>query len=231
LPRSIWASDGSRRRRGGWRLSRAQSSSADIFDGAADLVETFYRLGAGDRAREAFERWLTFGPRASGAEAGATAARCRRLLAGDAGFEAHFRHTLELHEAGEDAFGAARTRLCLGERLRRTGRRIDAHRELQAALAIFEELDAEPWAGRARAELRASGAKLRRRAPHEGEELTPQERQIALHVAEGKRNKEVAAVLFLSPKTVDFHLRRIYRKLNIRSRGELIRQSAVARGT
>jgi DNA-binding CsgD family transcriptional regulator len=199
----------------------------EALDGEADLVETYYRLGARGRAEAAFERWLAFGARTSNAETGATAARAAGLLAGDKDYEKHFRRALELHAAAEDAFGAARTRLCLGERLRRTGRRVDARRELRGALDAFEELGAEPWAERARAELRASGAKLRRRLPHEGEELTPQEHQIALHVAEGKRNKEVAAALLLSHKTVDFHLRRIYRKLDVRSRGELIRLFAV----
>jgi DNA-binding NarL/FixJ family response regulator len=98
--------------------------------------------------------------------------------------------------------------------------------QLRAALATFDELAAEPWIERARAELRASGETLRKRQPHEAEELTPQELQIALLVAEGKTNKEVGGALFLSHKTVEFHLGRIYRKLSIGSRTELIRQFA-----
>ena len=83
-----------------------------------------------------------------------------------------------------------------------------------------------PWAERARQELRASGERLRRREVHDTEELTPQELQIALQVAEGKTNKEVGAALFLSHKIVEFHLSRIYRKLDINSRTELIRRFA-----
>ena len=75
-------------------------------------------------------------------------------------------------------------------------------------------------------ELRASGERLRRREPDEAEQLTPQELQIAVHVAEGKSNKEVGAALFLSHKTVEFHLGRIYRKLDIHSRAELIKRFA-----
>jgi DNA-binding CsgD family transcriptional regulator len=212
------------------RLERLELSAVEhgsTADGA-DLVEAYVRLGDEERARTAFSRRESYGPRAGAADAGASAARCRGLLAGDDEFEAHFRDALALHEQAADAFAAARTRLALGERLRRAGRRIDAREELRAALDAFTALGAEPWAGRARAELQASGATLRRRAAHEGEELTPQERQIAAHVAQGKTNKEVAAALFLSHKTVDFHLGRVYRKLNVRSRGELILHFAAA---
>ena len=99
---------------------------------------------------------------------------------------------------------------------------------LRAAHADFERLGAGPWRERAAAELRATGERLGRRAAREGDELTPQELQVALQAAEGKTNKEIGAALFLSPKTVDFHLRRVFRKLDVRSRGELIRRFAVA---
>jgi len=91
---------------------------------------------------------------------------------------------------------------------------------------VFEGLEAEPWILRTRRELRASGEKLGRRSPVQRDELTAQEGQIALQVAEGKTNKEVGAALFLSSKTVEFHLSRIYRKLDISSRAELIRRYA-----
>lgn len=104
---------------------------------------------------------------------------------------------------------------------------MDARRALTAAVESFDRLDAQAWAERGRRELRASGAKLRRSA-EPGDELTPQEHQIALQVAEGKANKEVAAALFLSPKTVEFHLSRIYRKLRVSSRAELVRRFAGA---
>jgi DNA-binding CsgD family transcriptional regulator len=153
-------------------------------------------------------------------------ARLRGLVADEDDFEPEFRHALSLHERADDAFARARTELAFGERLRRAGRRRDARVQLRAALKTFDELGARPWSERASTELRASGETLRRRQPHEAEELTPQELQIALLVAEGKTNKEVGATLFLSHKTVEFHLGRIYRKLSIGSRAELIRQFA-----
>jgi DNA-binding CsgD family transcriptional regulator/tetratricopeptide (TPR) repeat protein len=158
---------------------------------------------------------------------GAHAERCRGLLADDDAFERHFEDAVELHATAESPFALARTRLCYGERLRRAGRRVAAREQLRAGLAVCERIGAEPWAERARGELRASGETLRRREPHEAETLTPQELQIALQVAEGKSNKEVGAALFLSHKTVEFHLSRIYRKLEIHSRAELIRLFAV----
>jgi len=157
----------------------------------------------------------------------AHAERCRGLLADDDAFERHFEDAVALHAKAESPFALARTRLCYGERLRRAGRRVAAREQLRAGLTVCERIGAEPWAERARGELRASGETLRRREPHEAETLTPQELQIALQVAEGKSNKEVGAALFLSHKTVEFHLSRIYRKLEIHSRAELIRLFAV----
>jgi DNA-binding CsgD family transcriptional regulator len=153
----------------------------------------------------------------------AQAQRCRGLLAEADKFEAHFASALELHAQAQSPLALARTRLCFGERLRRAGRRVDAREQLRAALETFDRVGATPWSERVGAELRASGETLRRRESHEAEELTPQELQIALQVAEGKSNKEVGAALFLSHKTIEFHLSRIYRKLDIHSRAELIR--------
>jgi DNA-binding CsgD family transcriptional regulator len=148
------------------------------------------------------------------------------MLAGDEEeAAAHFEEALALHSRVEDRFQHARTLLAFGERLRRAGERRDARERLRAALELFEGLGAAPWRDRTEQELRASGAKLRR-AAESGDELTPQELQIALQVAEGKANKEVAAAMFLSTKTVEFHLSRIYRKLDITSRAELIRRYA-----
>jgi DNA-binding CsgD family transcriptional regulator len=122
------------------------------------------------------------------------------------------------------AFERARTQLALGMRRRRSRRRADARAALQEALAYFERGGAEPWAGQARAELRATGVT----PPHDNagglRSLTPQELQVALIVAQGSTNREAAATLFLSPKTVEFHLGNTYRKLGVRSRAELVRR-------
>jgi DNA-binding CsgD family transcriptional regulator len=156
----------------------------------------------------------------------ATAARARAMLASDEAFESAFEEAFRLHEESDDLWSLARTRLAYGERLRRAGRRLDARVELKSALETFEDQGADAWAERARAELRASGETIRRRKPWEDEELTPQELQIALHVARGMTNREVGAALFLSHKTIEFHLGRVYRKLGMHSRAELISRFA-----
>jgi DNA-binding CsgD family transcriptional regulator len=120
-------------------------------------------------------------------------------------------------------FERARSDLYLGERLRRAGKPREAREPLHAALVTFDELAAEPWGERPRKELRASGGTVRRRDPSAGESLTPQELQIALAVARGKTNREAGAELFLSPKTIEAHLSRVYRKLGITSRTQLVR--------
>ena len=191
----------------------------------AELAEVYARAGRRDDAEgalAAFEASLeTQSPVGL-----ATAARARALLAADDEFEQRFEEAFALHERSDDRWALARTQLALGERLRRAGRRVDAREQLRLALETFEDQGAEAWADRTRAELRASGETLRRRKAWEAEELTPQELQIALHVARGMTNREVGAALFLSHKTIEFHLGRIYRKLKMHSRAELIRRFA-----
>ena len=191
-----------------------------------DLVEALVRLGRPDEAREAVGPAVKRLSGASPAWGAALGARLRGLVAGEEDFADAFQHALSLHERADDLFARARTELAFGERLRRAGQRREARVQLRAALKTFDELAATPWLERAAAELRASGETLRKRQPHEAEELTPQELQIALLVAEGKTNKDVGAALFLSHKTVEFHLGRIYRKLSVGSRADLIRQFA-----
>jgi DNA-binding CsgD family transcriptional regulator len=152
----------------------------------------------------------------------ARAARCSGLLAGSDDLETHFEQALELHERTPDVFETGRTRLAYGARLRRARKRVRAREELRAALAIFDALGAQPWAEQARAELAATGETARRRDTSTLDELTPQERQIARLLAEGKTTREAAAAVFLSPKTIEYHLRHVYRKLGIGSREELV---------
>jgi DNA-binding CsgD family transcriptional regulator len=154
------------------------------------------------------------------------AMRFRALVVdADAAAEAGFQEALRFHERA-GVFERARTELCFGEQLRRRGRRRDSRMHLGAALEAFEGSGASPWAERARTELRASGLTVRRRQPAAREQLTPQELQIARLVAEGKTNRDVAATLFVTPKTVEYHLTRVYRKLGIHSRSELVRRMA-----
>jgi DNA-binding CsgD family transcriptional regulator len=193
----------------------------------AELVEVYARAGRREDAERALAD-MSASLECQSAVGLAAAARGRGLLADDDEFEAYFEEALAAHERSDDRWALARTRLCFGERLRRSARRVDAREQLRLALESFEEMGAACWADRARSELRASGVKLRRRKAWEEEELTPQELQISLHVARGMTNREVGAALFLSHKTIEFHLGRIYRKLNMSSRAELIRRFGTA---
>ena len=188
-----------------------------------DRVEALIRTGRRDDAVVALQQLEGQAQSTGRTWAHAVTARCQGLLAGDADFRAHFGRALEWHGKADMPFETARTRLAFGERLRRAGNRADSRPELEAAGAIFERLGAKPWLRRAEAELRSSGRTVRPRDAA-GDELTPSELQVALRVAEGLTNREVAGVLFLSPKTVEHHLSSIYRKLGVRSRTELARR-------
>ena len=190
----------------------------------AELAELHARAGNAQAAGAALaDHEASFEPQSPVGQA--TAARARALLAADDDFEQAFEETFAIHERSDDLWSLARTRMAYGERLRRAGRKQDAREELRTALELFEHQGADAWVDRTSAELRASGETLRRRRDWEEEELTPQELQIALHVARGMTNREVGAALFLSHKTIEFHLGRIYRKLDI-SRAELISRFA-----
>jgi DNA-binding CsgD family transcriptional regulator len=185
-----------------------------------DLVEAYVRLGRREQAEEVLATFEAAARHSGSRWAASAAARCRGLLAPDDALDEPFAAALE-HD--DMPFETARTRLVLGERLRRAGRRVEARAALREALVTFSRLAAQPWAQRARTELRASGERVRRESPTATEQLTPQELQVALVVSNGSTNREAAAALFLSPKTIEFHLRNIYRKLGIRSRTELVR--------
>jgi DNA-binding CsgD family transcriptional regulator len=151
----------------------------------------------------------------------------RALLAADAEVRAGFEAALALHDGLPMPFERARTLLCFGERLRRARRRADAREPLKEALETFERLGARGWAERARTELRATGEQQTRRAETAAEQLTPHELQIAVLVSQGMTNREAAAALFLSPKTIEYHLGQIYRKLDVRGRAQLARLMAM----
>jgi DNA-binding CsgD family transcriptional regulator len=153
----------------------------------------------------------------------ALAARARGLLAEGETAERWLLEAMALHDKRWWPFERARTELALGAHLRRARRRSDARDPLRSALHEFERLGAAPWSDRARAELRATGESSRRRDPTALETLTPQEFQVARFVAEGGTNRDVAAQLFLSHRTVSYHLHNVYRKLGITSRTELAR--------
>ncbi len=200
------------------RLDAIAPGEPEVLFWRADRIEAALEAGAPDAARAALAE-LEAG--AGGAWGRGAAARARGLLASGVDDDA-FAQALDLH--AELPFELARSRLCYGERLRRAGRRVDARAQLRAALDGFERLGARPWAERAERELAGSGERARaRRNPPPAEALTAQELQIARAIAAGATNREAGADLFLSPKTIETHLTRIYRKLGLRSRTELAR--------
>ncbi len=188
---------------------------------APDLVEALVRSGRDHEAAYALESFDEQAHHTGGAWALAAAARCHGLLAGDEDFERWFEEALDWHQRLPAPFERARTEQCYGERLRRAGQRTRARTPLRSALAAFEALGAAPWSERARAELRATGETVRRRQRSADDHLTPQETQVALLVAGGATNREAAGSLFVTPKTIEFHLAQIYRKLGIHSRTQL----------
>jgi DNA-binding NarL/FixJ family response regulator len=132
-----------------------------------------------------------------------------------------FEEALAHHARSNRPLDAARTRLAYGEFLRRNRQRVAAREQLRLALRVFEDAGTEPWAERARQAVRASGETVRKRDDSPSQHLTPQERQVATLVASGLSNKDVAAQLFVSPRTVDFHLRNVFGKTGVASRTEL----------
>jgi DNA-binding CsgD family transcriptional regulator len=185
-----------------------------------DEIEALVELGAVAEARRLLEPYEAIAVRLERVSALANCARCRGLLAAQAGdLEAALAacdEALTLHAQLEIPLDRGRTLLALGATQRRAKRRREARATLEDALAVFEGIGASLWAERARAELkRISG-----RAASPGA-LTPAEERVAVLVAEGKTNKEVAAALFLSERTVEGHLAHIFGKLGVRNRREI----------
>ncbi len=186
-----------------------------------DAIEAAARCGRTDELGgrlAAFEQWTAAGP-AEGRRA--LLARCHALLGKRPPDEA-FGEAIA-GAAALPPFQRARTELLYGEWLRRERRRQEARAHLRAALELFRGLGTSPFAERAEAELRASGETARKRDPSTLDNLTPHELQIAGLVAQGLTNREIAGQLFLSPRTIDYHLHKIFTKLGIATRTELIR--------
>ena len=186
-----------------------------------DLVEANVRAGDLDRARAELELLEQLVRADHPVYLRAQLGRCRALVAEGEDADPLFEAALELHAGSQTPFQRARTELAYGERLRRRNIRAESRKHLRAALETFERLGAKPWIDRARSELRASGVLSARESTPVADLLSPHELQVALIVARGATNKEAAATLFVSPKTVEHHLGQIYRKLDIRSRTQL----------
>jgi DNA-binding CsgD family transcriptional regulator len=188
-----------------------------------DLVEAATRSGDRGAAVSALER-LSDRAVAGGAElAHGLVARSRALLADDGQAEALYREAIDQVGRSGATAQLARTQLLYGEWLRRRRRRRDAREQLSAARDAFDALGVDAFARRARLELHATGERVGRRGGGVADRLTPQETQVARLVAEGSSNRQVAARLFISPSTVEYHLRKVFRKVGVNSRTQLVR--------
>ncbi len=185
-----------------------------------DLVEAAVRLGELDLATGAFGRLTDLARRIPAPSIEALLHRCGALLDPD---DDTFALSLRLHERDSRPFEHARTQLLYGEWLRRGRRKSEARTQLAAALETFDLIGARSWADRAQSELEATGvaATTPRRGPGVLSLLTPQELHIVTLAADGMSNKDIAAQLFISPRTVGHHLYRAYPKLGVASRHEL----------
>ena len=148
-------------------------------------------------------------------------ARVRGLLAPEAGIDAAFSEALDLLDRMPHLLEHARVELCWGERLRRAGRSADAVARLEHAFAGFEALGADGWADRARGELEVATGTARPAQPRRTDVLTAQELRVCRHAAGGMRDREIAALLYLSPRTVESYLHSAYRKLDVSNRTQL----------
>ncbi len=197
---------------------------------ALDRFEAAVRAGEPALAAQWIEELAAFAAATGWAWARAGVAYGRALLADPADAGALFDVALRQYAQAGRPYELARTHLAYGELLRRSQRRVDARAQLRSALTVFEELGAEPLVNRAAQELRASGETARKRDPSTLTALTPMELQVAQLVTQGQSNKEVAAQLWISPRTVAFHLRGAFAKLGVSSRGELARLQLIEPG-
>ena len=188
---------------------------------APELVEALLRTGSTDEAATVAARYGDLAAAKGLPWAQARAARLRGLLCAPHEMDGCFAEALALHAQTPDMYEEARTRLLYGERLRRARRRADARNPLRLALDRFQQLGAWPWVDLAAAELEVTGETVVRRDRDQRDALTPRELQVAVLLAEGRTTREAAAALFLSPKTVEYHLRHVYTKLAITSRSQL----------
>lgn len=206
------------------RLDRMAGHPYIVRRALPDLVEAAVRAGRPELARSVAERLAAHTPETAPDWEQAFVVRCRALVAeAPAEKEALLVKALQRDDGDRRPFSRGRSLLLLGEHLRRERRRSEARPPLREAVEIFQRLGVVPWERRAAAELRATGETAGRQEEDALGRLTPQELQIAGLVAQGGSNKQVAAQLFLSRRTVDYHLRKVFVKLGISSRTELAR--------
>jgi DNA-binding CsgD family transcriptional regulator len=187
----------------------------------SELVEAAVRSGRSDVAADALGR-LGEHTRASGTDwALGTEACCRALLTDGPSAEACYQKAIERLARTQEVIALLRAHLVYGEWLRRENRRLEAREHLRRAHDAFREIGAVAFAERARRELLAAGGSVPATSAETRDELTAQEAHIARLAREGHTNHEIGAGLFLSPRTVEWHLRKVFTKLGISSRREL----------
>ena len=202
-------------------LGRTAFDDVDVHPGP-ELAECLVLVGRPDDARAVVDDYARRARAKGRPWALARAARAEALLVEPGRIDDVFGEAARQHALTADLFETARTRLLHGQRLRRSRRRADAREPLRDALEAFERLGAVPWADRAAEELDATGATVVRRGASALDALSPRERQIVALVTEGLTTRETALRLFLSPKTVEYHLRNVYARLGITSRAGLV---------
>ena len=202
---------------------RASDDGDFGYSGAAlpELVEAATRCGRPDVAAAALARFEERTLAAGTDWALGILARSRALVSEGDAADAFHREAIEHLERTKIRAELARARLLYGEWLRREGRRLDAREQLRTAHELFSRFGAEAFAERARRELLATGETARRRTEETRNLLTPQEAQIAHMASDRQTNPEIGARLFISPRTVEYHLRKVFTKLEISSRKEL----------
>jgi DNA-binding CsgD family transcriptional regulator len=189
--------------------------------GLVELIESAARSGQPARAAEALRR-LSESTRACGTDwALGVEARSQALLSDGEVAERLYREAIDRLARTRVRGALARAHLLYGEWLRRENRRIDAREQLRAAHEMFTAMRADGFAERAARELRATGERVRKRTTDSPDPLTARETQIARLAGDGLSNPEIAAKLFMSPRTVEYHLHKVFNKLGIRSRNQL----------
>ena len=186
-----------------------------------DLVEAAVRAGRETDVTDAVDRFAAWAAASGQPTAVASVARCRGLMDDPNALEL-LTKAAETFRAAHSPYEEARTELVLGEMLRRRRMRGEARKLLRAAFATFDRLGARPWADRAAAELRAAGEQVQRDGLDGVQQLTSQELQIIRHVCDGASNRDIAGQLFISPRTVEYHLYNAYPKLGVSSRTQLL---------
>ncbi len=186
-----------------------------------EWAEAAARSGEPERADDTMAAYVPWATHRDNPVVQANLHRCRALLGPDEDAEDHYRAAIRRYDEVNRPMARARTELLYGEWLRRVRRRSDAREPLRAALRVFDVIGARSWAERARAELRATGESVAAAEQSGRDQLTPQELQVVRLASTGLSNRDIGAQLFISPRTVGYHLYKAFPKLGVAGRHEL----------